>query len=426
MSQPTRSFDKVSYSRFLRFVVIYGSALALILSFFLAGMVMAAGRRATTVCDTPSASYPTIQDAISDSNCTTVNILPGTYNLSSQLEVGRNVLITGAGPSQTILDGGGNGRIFYVYGAANATIREMTIQNGNGQNLHGGGIYNMGDTLLVENVRLINNQADLAGGLINFGDTLTLTNVEISGNQATAQYGGGLHNNSGATLNMTNVTISGNTAAAGGGGMSNSGNVNAQNITIADNDDGVDGAEGINNYGTITITNSIVANSAHGATNCNGNGTFISNGYNIEDKNTCSFNKTGDQANTDPKLNPLADNGGPSYTHALQVSSPAIDAGNNTGCPTTDQRGASRPVDGDGNGTAVCDIGAFEYNGAVPSPTNTPTNTPGLSPTPTETPIPTNTPTNTPGPSPTPTNTPSPSPTPTTNRFIYLPVVLRH
>jgi hypothetical protein len=62
----------------------------------------------------------------------------------------------------------------------------------------------------------------------------------------------------------------------------------------------------------------------------------------------------------DPRLGPLAFNGGPTRTHALLAGSPAIDHGDNSGAPATDQRGVARRRDGDGNGSQITDIGAFE------------------------------------------------------------------
>ena len=62
----------------------------------------------------------------------------------------------------------------------------------------------------------------------------------------------------------------------------------------------------------------------------------------------------------DPRLGPFQDNGGPTPTMALGAGSAAIDAGQGNGCLPTDQRGILRPQDGDGNGAAVCDVGAYE------------------------------------------------------------------
>ena len=92
-------------------------------------------------------------------------------------------------------------------------------------------------------------------------------------------------------------------------------------------------------------------------------GSIVSNGYNLSSDGTCPFNGPGDLQNTDPKLGPLQNNGGPTFTQALLAGSPAIDAGNPNGCTdgngillTTDQRGYPRPEKPGGR----CDIGAYE------------------------------------------------------------------
>ena len=83
-------------------------------------------------------------------------------------------------------------------------------------------------------------------------------------------------------------------------------------------------------------------------------------GHNLDSENSCQFNGTGDLINTNPRLGPLQDNGGPTFTHALLQDSPAVDAGDNNGAPATDQRGVSRP-----QGSTV-DIGAYELEGGGP------------------------------------------------------------
>ncbi len=134
---------------------------------------------------------------------------------------------------------------------------------------------------------------------------------------------------------IRNSTISGNSSGTGAGGVNN----------------------GINPAQTVEIENSIVAGNSGppGKANCYraGAGPIDSKGHNIEDSNTCPFSATGDRLNTNPLLNPLASNGGPTQTMALQRSSPAIRAANAAVCPATDQRGVTR-ADG-------CDIGAFQF-----------------------------------------------------------------
>ena len=165
-------------------------------------------------------------------------------------------------------------------------------------------------------------------------------------------------------MTITNSTIAGNIANTSGsnwesGGIYTDGAATIVNSTIANNR-AFTGAGIEVEGGTIaTLKNSLVAqNTATGAGapgNCRVFGTLASQGTNLEDANTCGFVAAGDLRNTPAGLGPLQDNGGSTDTLALLAGSAAIDRGNATGCPATDQRGVGRPQQGG------CDIGAYEF-----------------------------------------------------------------
>jgi hypothetical protein len=183
---------------------------------------------------------------------------------------------------------------------------------------------------------------------------------------------GGILN--GGTLTINNSTISGNhvdyfadafSFGNGGGGVSNGGTLTINNSTISGNSvhymvNGISSSPGGGIYGNAILQNSIVANNT--MENCDGGMT--SNGYNMSSDGSCNFSSSGDRNNTDPMLGPLQYNGGPTQTMALLPGSPAIDAGNPSGCTDdqghllkTDQRGMPRP---DTEDTGGCDMGAYE------------------------------------------------------------------
>lgn len=241
------------------------------------------------------------------------------------------------------------------------TITNSTL-TGNSTGWNGGGIYNgFGSMLTIANTSLSGNSAgDYGGGIYN-NATLTITTSTLSGNSA-GNRAGGIYNE--GTLTMTNTTISANDALEYGGGISNKGSLEITNSTLSGNSTYIGGG-GIYNSGMLSINNSIVASSTSGG-DCLYLAAFpiSDNGHNISSDDTCGFDPAnGSMPNTDPLLGPLHDNGGPTWTHTLLTGSPAIDAGDNAQCPGTDQRSEPRPVDGNKDGVATCDIGSFEYQG---------------------------------------------------------------
>lgn len=235
-------------------------------------------------------------------------------------------------------------------GTVHVTITDTTISGNSAVNA-GGGIYSIisNSTFTVNHTTLSSNSAMTGGAIRNDFASMTLANSTVSGN--TAQYGGGIYSGDSGTTNLINSTVTKNTSTTGGlgGGIYNP-----------------DDAPGATN-----LSNTIVAEQLSGA-DCAGLG-IISHGHNMDSLNTCNLNTTGDIHDGNANLGPLADNGGPTLTHALHADSDAIDAGDDSVCAADpinnkDQRNVARPIG------PHCDIGSYEA--PLPSATPTPTATP--------------------------------------------------
>jgi len=282
-------------------------------------------------------------------------------------------------------------RPFDIVAGTKVHMRDVMITGGNATG-NGGGIRNTGTLTLTNSTVYSNTAPDTGGGIYNFGGLVTVVDSTISGNPAgsssggihnsgtvalsgstvsgnSAIYAGGIFNDTESIATLTNSTVSGNTATDTGGGIINAAGMGGPaarliliNSTVAGNSATNTGG-GIFNTGTVTLTNSIVADSPVGGDCVIGSGTLTGTHTLIEDTDASACGLLdGDNGNIvghDPRMGGLQDNGGPTLTHALLAGSPVIDhvsaAVNEYGSLVdTDQRGISRPQG------ATCDVGAYE------------------------------------------------------------------
>lgn len=356
-----------------------------------------------------------IQEANAQPNSPhTIRLQQGTYVLSLQapddtgasgdLDINSNVTISpvdglGLGANNVIIQlqagasGGSDYRIFHVGANGspyNVTIKGVSIKGGISS--LGAGIYLQAGTLDLIDSEIDGNTANLGtsamgGGIYSLG-TLRIKNSTISNNKVENNLsgtGGGIYIGQSATsTQITNSTIANNSASGtqGAGIYNASPSVIIASSTIANNiaNGGNANGVGIANIGTsLRIKNTILAQSRNSSSQTVSDcvGTIGSDGNNFVGtaSGVCTIAQaTGDQIGTSttltPNLGTLTNNGGTTQTIIPLAGSPVIDKGASTGCfaadgftlLTTDQRGQARSVVGGVTQTAVCDIGATEYN----------------------------------------------------------------
>lgn len=317
------------------------------------------------------------------------------------LDITSDLNINGLGANLLTIDGNLASSVLSIGSSSTVGIFGLTIANGNNGILNQGnltvtnsiisgnrgtdffansGIFSDSGNLTVTNSTFLDNGA----GIFGFNSNIALTDSTFYGNDE------GIFSTAGSNLTVTNSTFSGN----GSGINPNFSDVTVTNSTISGNEGtgirsfrsvirvtnstifgnqgvGIRSQGGYNGY--IQIKNSIVAKNSRDiypdifgsysvadlGNNLIGTGAAIDAGFPwiIYDTftNGVNGNIVGTLANPiDPLLGPLANNGGPTQTHALLPGSPAIDAANPNSFPSTDQRGVPRPQG------AGPDIGAYE------------------------------------------------------------------
>ena len=335
----------------------------------------------------------------------TIRLGPGTHTLSIEgsdeslaatgdLDIQDDLVIQGVGATRgdqpTVIDAQGIDRIFTIdpfgRGVESVTIRDLILTGGLARS--GGAALVFAPATTFERVLMTGNEATEDGGALLTGgsdgvvavidstidgntaarggggisivtDGSTIVGSTISNNTAMGEFnqgGGGIEATNGNEVTITNSTLSGNTAIGGRGHAIDSGSSGTATIESSTLARGPSSGFLVSGTGTYAFSNSIVDGSCEVP--------VPSLGGNLEAPgNRCGFEDPPRGATAlRMRLAPLAMNGGRTATHGLAPGSPAIDGGLLANCEATDQRGATRPLEGNDTPPAECDVGAVEVN----------------------------------------------------------------
>ena len=324
-------------------------------------------------CDSDCSLREAVLAVDAGSGGDTISLPAGHYRLGiagagedaaakGDLDLTKNVTVTGAGARATTIDGLGLDRVLDVASGVTAAISGVTLTGGQVA-ANGGGIRSAGTLTLLRDSIVGNHSAGVGGGVSSSGPSLALVDSTVSGNHGSI--GGGV--SAAVALTVTSSTVSGNVAGGPGSIMGTAGGISGgpgstvtlRSSTVTGNQSYAGpGSGGGIEAPSPSVQNTIIAQnvalaadqSTAAVDNCAS--SAASQGNNLSDGTDCGLTQAGDRQGTPVALGPLADNGGPTDTQAVVPGSAALDAG--AGCPSTDQRGAPRP-----RGSA-CDVGAYE------------------------------------------------------------------
>ncbi len=312
-----------------------------------------------------------------------------TITLSqSDMVIDQSTTIAGPGADRLTIDAADQSRHFNFIdlSAPNQlldtvnTVSGLTLVNGNGStditdipNLgRRGGAIRTQAPLTLDQVHLRDNSAPDGGALWARFAEVTIQNSTLSGNTGSNR-GGAVYSREN-NLTISNTTISGNAVRSdsvrGAAIGLNRTTLTVLDSTISDNDSALGGGAAIQITAgdeTVRIERAVIGNTI-GGPDLGGPDSFELERSLVENAGAVDVsNNVASIVGLDPLLGALQDNGGPLPTHTLLLGSPAIDTAG-VDCPDADQRGEPRPVDGDGDLIADCDMGAVELQ-SIPADT---------------------------------------------------------
>ncbi len=310
-----------------------------------------------------------------------------TIVLSSVITINNDSIVVIDGEERNIvIDGNNSVKIFHDNNYGHIALNNLTIQDANSSDNGGAVDFGMGGSASIDSCTFTGNSTSADGGAIFSNINITIQNSTIAGNHADG-VGGGLSIED-STMGIKNTTISDNVSNSNGGGLSVDDVVlTIESSTISNNRANDDGGGIYSGYTTdVTIIDSTIYENYARHESGGIHFYYYGSSQYPELKNSILYGNTADQTDDankinslgynvlgdistleglkvgnvtqDPKLGPLQDNGGDTFTHALMRGSPAIDAGYST--IPLDQRGEAR------KGTP--DIGSYEYQGGGANP----------------------------------------------------------
>lgn len=238
--------------------------------------------------------------------------------------------------SKNIVNGRSNGGGLLANGAT-ATVVDAIFERNSAYAAGGASLFFR--TARLDRVLFRDNRAQTGSGALQVEASAHVANATFVGNEIMGRAGfAGAVYTAGGTLALVNSTFVRNSAGRGAGAIfSYSGNVTVSQSIFWENSGNTFGTWH-RHPGRMSLADAVLDQRCPSYVLCSG--TLL---------------------HGDPRLQPLAPNGGFAPSMALELGSSAIDAGTNARCAADDQRGVARPVDGDGDGEARCDLGAYEY-----------------------------------------------------------------